>query len=73
MFWIIDSFTKEVRVYYVFNDGIYKNLKKIIQNNINANENEDIDINKEFITNTCIFYDCFSSYHQILLDIKAMY
>ena len=62
MFGIIDRVTKESRVYCILNDRTANNLMKIIQNNIATNENEDMDMDKEYVTNTRIYSDCFASY-----------
>ena len=62
MFGIIDSITKESRVYCILNDRTANNLMKIIQNNIATNENEDMDLDEEYVVNTNIYSDCFASY-----------
>ena len=62
MFGIIDRLTKESRVYCILNDRTANNLMKIIQNNIATNENEDMDMDEEYVTNTRIYSDCFASY-----------
>ena len=49
LFGILDRLTKESRVYYILNDRIADNLMKIIQNNIATNENEDTDMDEEYV------------------------
>ena len=62
MFGIIDRLTKESRVYCILNDRTANNLMNIIQNNIATNENEDMDMDEEYVVNTHIYSDCFASY-----------
>jgi hypothetical protein len=62
MFGIIDRVTKESRVYCILNDRTANNLMKIIQKNIATNQNEDMDMDEEYVTNTRIYSDCFASY-----------
>ncbi len=49
IFGIIDRLTKESRVYCILNDRASNNLMKIIQNNIATNENEDTDMDEEYV------------------------
>ena len=62
MFGIIDRITKESRVFCVLNDRTANNLMKIIKDNIGTNENQDIDLDEEYLENTRIYSDCFASY-----------
>ena len=62
MFGIIDRITKESRVFCVLNDRTANNLMKIIKDNIGTNENQDMDLDEEYLENTRIYSDCFASY-----------
>ena len=62
MFGMIDRITKESRVFCVLNDRTSNNLMKIIKENIDTNENQDMDLDEENLENTRIYSDCFASY-----------
>ena len=62
MFGIIDRISKESRVFCVLNDRTSNNLMKIIKDNIVTNENQDMDLDEEYLDNTRIYSDCFASY-----------
>ena len=62
MFGIIDRISKESRVFCVLNDRTANNLMKIIKENVATNENQNMDLDEEYLENTRIFSDCFSSY-----------
>ena len=66
MFGIIDRITKESRVFCVLNDRTANNLMKIIKDNIGTNENQDMDLDEEFLENTRIYSDCLLLINQIL-------
>ena len=46
----------------MLNDRTANNLIQIIKENVATNENQDMDLDEEFLENTRIFSDCFSSY-----------
>ena len=53
MFGIIDRIiSKESRVFCVLNDRTSNNLMKIIKDNIFTNENQDMDLDEEYLENT---------------------
>ena len=62
MFGIIDRITKESRVFCVLNDRTSNNLMNILKENIATNENQDMDLDDEYLENTRIYSDCFASY-----------
>ena len=62
MFGMIDRISKESRVFCVLNDRTSNNLMRIIKENISTNENIDMDLEDEYLENTRIYSDCFSSY-----------
>ena len=62
MFGIIDRITKESRVFCVLNDRTSNNLMNILKENKATNENQDMDLDDEYLENTRIYSDCFASY-----------
>ena len=49
MFGIIDRTSKESRVFCVLNNRTSNNLMKIIKENVANNENQDMDLDEEFL------------------------
>ena len=62
MFGLIDWVSKECRVFCILNDRTSFNLMKLIKENISTNENQDMDLDEEYLENTRIYSDCFASY-----------
>ncbi len=51
MFVISDKINKESRVFCVLNDRTSNNLIKLIKENIIINENQDMDLEEEYLEN----------------------
>ena len=49
-------------MFCVLNDRTSNNLMKIIKDNIVTNENQDMDLDEDFLENTRILSDCLASY-----------
>ena len=62
MFGIIDRISKESRVFCVLNNRSSDNLLKLIKDNIATHENQNMDLEEEYLENARIYYDCFASY-----------
>ena len=62
MFGIIDRISKESRVFCVLNNRSSDNLLKLIKDNIATHENQNMDLEEEYLENARIYSDCFASY-----------
>ena len=62
MFGIIDRISKESRVFCVLNNRSSDNLLKLIKDNIAMHENQNIDLEEEYLENARIYSDSFASY-----------
>ena len=54
MFGIIDRIIKESRVFWMLNNRTSSNLMKIIKDNLITNENQDMDLDKDYLENARI-------------------
>ena len=70
MFGIIDRISKESRVFCVLNNRSSDNLLKLIKDNIATLENQNMDLEEEYLENARIYSDCFASYQPI--DFEKM-
>ena len=62
MIGIIDRISKESRVFCVLNNRSSDNLLKLIKDNIATLENQNMDLEEEYLENARIYSDCFASY-----------
>ena len=53
--------TKESRVFYLLNNRTSSKLMKIIKDNIVIKENQDMDLDEEYLENARIYSYCFAS------------
>ena len=61
IFGLIDRVSQECRVFCALNDRTPINLMKLIKENISTNENQDMDLDEEYLENTRIYSDFFAS------------
>ena len=68
MFDLIDRVTKETRKFCILNDRTKNNLLPLVKNNVIPNnensfeDEENMDIDEEYLINTRIYSDFYSSY-----------
>ena len=62
MFGIIDRISKESRVFCVLNNRSSDILLKLIKDNIATHENQNMNLDEEYLENARIYSDCFASY-----------
>ena len=56
IFGLIDRITKEGRVLCVLNDRIANNLMNILKENRATNDNQNMDLEDEYLENTSIYF-----------------